>query len=333
MENERSSLVEMEKALDSMERTKRIGTKAAIISLAALVLVLCVLVVVLFAVISDLNGAAEPSRTEPETEQRSPGTTSQDEAGSGTIVVNSGVIGQICIPAYDNVPANEYADAVFMLDEMGYKYCAVGEGESLTGIDVSEHQGVIDWKRVAASGVDYAMIRLGYRGYTEGVVNRDAFFTANINGALEAGLEVGVYFFSQAISVEEALEEARFVVRALEDYDITWPVVYDWEPIADAAARTADMTPGLLNDCAQAFCEAVASMGYTPALYFNLNYGYFKYDLERFDGCELWLAEYSDAPSFYYSVQMWQYTENGSVDGVDTPVDINVSFKNYAERE
>ena len=198
----------------------------------------------------------------------------------------------------------------------------------LRGIDVSEHQHEIDWAQVAASGVDYAYVRLGYRGYTEGGLFEDPYFRANVEGALANGLQVSVYFFSQAISVQEAIEEAEYVLARIRDYNITLPVVYDWEKInGETAARTDNLDFSILNDCAVAFCDTVKNTGYEPAIYFNRHLGYYGYDLSRMTDYDFWFAlPESSFPNFYYAVDMWQYSFTEQVPGIAEPTDMNLMF-------
>lgn len=198
----------------------------------------------------------------------------------------------------------------------------------LRGIDVSEHQHEIDWAQVAASGVDYAYVRLGYRGYTEGGLFEDPYFRANVEGALANGLQVSVYFFSQAISVQEAIEEAEYVLARIRDYNITLPVVYDWEKInGETAARTDNLDFSILNDCAVAFCDTVKNAGYEPAIYFNRHLGYYGYDLSRMTDYDFWFAlPESSFPNFYYAVDMWQYSFTEQVPGIAEPTDMNLMF-------
>ena len=198
----------------------------------------------------------------------------------------------------------------------------------LRGIDVSEHQHEIDWAQVAASGVDYAYVRLGYRGYTEGGLFEDPYFRANVEGALANGLQVSVYFFSQAISVQEAIEEAEFVLERIKDYNITLPVVYDWEKInGETASRTDNLDFSILNDCAVAFCDTMKNAGYEPAIYFNRHLGYYGYDLSRMTDYDFWFAlPESPFPNFYYAVDMWQYSFTEQVPGIAEPTDMNLMF-------
>ena len=213
-------------------------------------------------------------------------------------------------------------------DRSGCPTYAGSDYQVLRGIDVSEHQHEIDWAQVAASGVDYAYVRLGYRGYTEGGLFEDPYFRANVEGALANGLQVSVYFFSQAISVQEAIEEAEYVLARIRDYNITLPVVYDWEKInGEMAARTDNLDFSILNDCAVAFCDTVKNAGYEPAIYFNRHLGYYGYDLSRMTDYDFWFAlPESSFPNFYYAVDMWQYSFTEQVPGIAEPTDMNLMF-------
>ena len=206
------------------------------------------------------------------------------------------------------------------------------EFTALRGIDVSYHQGDIDWKKVRAAGYDFAIIQVGRRGYTKGGLTEDASFADNMKGAIEAGLDVGVYFFSQAISVEEAVEEAEMTLRLIEPYrdDITMPVYYDWEKIYeyDTEPRTAGLDSGVLSDCAVAFCQAVRAEGYQPGLYFSRHTGYYGFDLTRLEDVSMWFAlPEARYPSFYYRVDAWQYSFTEMIPGISTPTDVNLFFE------
>ena len=198
---------------------------------------------------------------------------------------------------------NEYDREAFAEEDGFIVYH--GEEKASRGIDVSAHQDAIDWAAVAADGVDYAMLRVGYRGYTEGDTFLDERFYDNVAGARENGIAVGVYFFSQAISAEEAKEEAEIVLRAIEGLDITYPIVFDWEDIHQTAARTNGVDQQTLTDCAKTFCETVEAAGYTAGIYFNQIFGYQRFILPDLDQYVFWLAEYDSAPDFLYDFQMW----------------------------
>lgn len=209
-------------------------------------------------------------------------------------------------------------------------YYAGSSCTALRGVDVSEHQHDIDWARVKAAGIDYAVIRIGRRGYSEGGLFEDEYFKQNMDGALNAGLQVGVYFFSQAVTVAEALEEAELTLSLLEPYRgrVTMPVVYDWEKIYDDnTARTAGLSAATLTDCAVAYCERVKSAGYQPGVYFNRHTGYYGFDLTRIQDYHLWFAlPEARFPNFYYATDMWQYSFEESIPGIETPTDVNLFF-------
>lgn len=196
-------------------------------------------------------------------------------------------------------------------------------GESILGIDVSEHQYDIDWKQVKAAGIKFAIIRVGFRGYETGLVKPDKRALEYYQGARDAGLDIGVYFFSQATTPEEAVEEARFVLDFTAGWDLKYPVVYDWEYIS-ATARTANVDRRTLTDCSIAFCEEIRSAGRSPMVYFNRRQGnnmLYLYELEDYP---FWLAMYSYRMTYPYKVEMWQYTNEGKVPGIEGDVDINL---------
>lgn len=235
------------------------------------------------------------------------------------------------LEAIRGVPVNRYIPEGFHMDESGrvtYQQAGLSAKE---GIDVSYHQGQIDWPAVAADGIEFAIIRLGYRGYTEGALKMDVRFEENLRGALDAGLEVGVYFFSQALTPGEAEEEARFVLDALGGQELTYPVTFDWEPITPGKeARTDGMDGQTLTQCAAAFCETIRDGGYEPAVYFNQDMGYLTFDLGQLAHIPFWLAEYDSAPDFYYHFDLWQYTHEGAVNGIRGRVDRNLDFSMFA---
>ena len=229
-------------------------------------------------------------------------------------------------PSERSVPVNPYraSDYYYRND---YLACAKSE-VSRVGVDVSSHQQEIDWQAVADAGVEFAIVRVGYRGYTDGQLFADSKARQNIEGALAAGLDVGVYFFSQATSEDEAREEAWFVLDTIDGYPIRYPVLFDWEGVVDEA-RTDNVTGPEMTQFALAFCEEAANAGYKAGVYFNQSYGYNSFDLRALNSYEFWLAEYDDAQSFAYEVQLWQYDYQGRVPGIETTVDLNLCYKDY----
>lgn len=197
------------------------------------------------------------------------------------------------------------------------------------GIDVSQFQGTIDFSKVKAAGVEYAIIRCGYRGYGSGALVEDPTFTDNIEGALQNDIKVGVYFFTQAISKDEAVEEADYVINKIKPYNVTYPIVIDVEEIVGDSYRQQNLTKSELTDVIIAFCDRVKDQGYTPMIYGNLKCLIGKIDLSRLESYEKWFAYYADEPYYPYAMSMWQYSESGTIDGIEGNVDLNISFKTW----
>ena len=206
-----------------------------------------------------------------------------------------------------------------------------GAKASVRGIDVSKYQGRVDWKKVADSGVEFVIIRLGYRGMNEGTLELDPYFEYNIKGATEAGLDVGVYFFSQAITKEEAEEEADFVLDAIAAYDITYPIVFDTERVTTYDARANGLSMAERTNMCIAFCDKVGREGYTPMIYANTKYMIMGIDLEMLTKYDKWYAYYNSEITFPYNFQMMQYSDSGKIPGITGNVDLNISFIDYSK--
>ncbi len=238
-------------------------------------------------------------------------------------------------PPSNTIPTDPAEPALLPLEKNPYdrydfqydgKFLKLQYDECRVGIDVSYHQREIDWEQVAATDVELVMVRAGYRGYGKsGKLVEDELAKENIKQARKAGLDVGAYFFSQAVNVEEAEEEARMLLDIIKGLEITLPVVYDWEYIS-AEARTANVDPRTLTDCALAFCAIVEDAGYTPMVYFNTYQGNHMMYLAELKQYDFWLAWYSDRMVYPYKLRMWQYTDSGRVPGIQGNVDLNVWF-------
>lgn len=200
---------------------------------------------------------------------------------------------------------------------------------SRRGIDVSTYQGWIDWDAVAASGISFVFLRLGYRGYgPEGTIMQDEAFDSNITGAQAAGLDVGAYFFSQAVNEYEAQEEARACMEWLAPYTLQLPLVFDSEHVLDDVARTDDVSGEQFTQNAIAFCELVkAEGGYSPAIYCNLKWEAFTYDLTKLAAYPIWYADYEPLPQTPYRFTWWQYTETGYCPGIEGEVDLDIEIR------
>ena len=241
------------------------------------------------------------------------------------VEVESGFGSKMWVPLYEDLPVNPFTPEDFLDGEyQGKAYAA------LHGVDVSEHQGEIDWASVRAGGVSFAILRAGYRGYGQaGSLNADPFFPQNVSGARENGLRIGVYFFSQAVNVEEAREEAYFLLEQLRPYGpgaFSMPVYYDWEAILTEEARTDGVGGATVTDCAVAFCEVLEAAGYEAGVYVYRNLGYFTYDLRQLRAYSLWVAAAGTYPDFYYAHALWQYSFTGTVPGISGDVDLDYLF-------
>lgn len=235
-------------------------------------------------------------------------------------------------PLLEDVPLNTYDFSLLETDEeTGYK-SYTDEENGITarfGIDVSEFQGEeIDWQQVKEAGVEFVFVRLGYRAYGEGgELVLDAMYDQNVQGALSAGLDVGVYFFSQATSAAEAVEEAEFVLKHIRPYEVTGPVIYDTEEIKWDTARTDENTDQDFTNYCKVFCETVEHDGYDTMIYSNLKWMSFTLDMEELAGYDFWYADYHEIPQNPYEYKVWQYSETGVVPGINANVDLNLWFE------
>ena len=202
-------------------------------------------------------------------------------------------------------------------------YLLLQNVHSSPGVDVSAYQGKIDWTAVRNSGIEFAMIRLGYRGYESGKLVKDEYAVRNLEGARAAGLKVGAYFFSQALSTKEADEEIAFMMDVLDGFLPDMPLVLDWE-IPAASARTANMDARTLTDIQLHYCKRITEKGYQPMVYFNWHQSENLYYLSELEDYPFWLALYQDRMTYPWKVEMWQYTCTGRVPGIQGDVDINV---------
>lgn len=195
---------------------------------------------------------------------------------------------------------------------------------SVTGIDVSYYQKEIDWEKVKADGIDFAMIRLGYRGSESGDIQPDSCFKANIKGTRRAGLDIGVYFFSQATSPEEAIEEARYVVRRIRGKGVHYPVAFDMEPVNGEDDRISDLTIEERTRIADAFCKVIERNGFTPVVYGNPHWLQTHLEMGYLTDYDTWLAHYTRRTDYPHSFRIWQYSDRGRVDGIRGRVDLDI---------
>ena len=227
----------------------------------------------------------------------------------------------------EDVPKNTLEKDDFAEGPEGNLTYVGGEYKASRGVDVSQFQGDIDWQAVYDSGVRFAVLRAGGRYYGSGELYSDDKFLENLEGARSAGLRVGAYFFSQAISVEEAREEARYVLELIGDRELDLPVFFDWERVVDSDARTHALDNETLTECAVTFCEEMKAAGFGPGVYVYNDTGYHGYDLSRLQDYMLWCAGVGSYPYFYYAHAVWQYSFRGAVPGITGDCDLNMMFE------
>ncbi len=194
------------------------------------------------------------------------------------------------------------------------------------GVDVSKYQGDIDWNQVKAAGYEFAIIRVGYRGYGSGALVEDSHFRQNIQGATAAGLQVGLYFYSQAINEEEAVEEASMVLRLCSGYRLDYPIYFDTEKVAGDTGRADSLSRAERTACAVAFCETIRNAGYTAGVYSYASWFYNQLNMSNFGNYQIWIAQYRDVLDFSGRYNMWQYASNGCVPGISKLCDLNIAY-------
>lgn len=232
------------------------------------------------------------------------------------------------VPIQTEIPLHGLKQENLQVLENGrYQYVENDQVVSHMGIDVSKYQGKINWQKVAAEGVEFVFLRLGLRGYESGKLVEDETFQANIKGATEHGIKVGVYFFSQAITVEEAVEEANFVLERIAPYNIECPVVFDVEKVGSSSARMNQLTPQERTDVTIAFLDTIEAAGYKSMFYHNMETALLLLELERLKDYDRWFAYYGEELYYPYAYGVWQYSEKGRIDGISAEVDMNIAFE------
>lgn len=235
--------------------------------------------------------------------------------------------GYLTVPYNKNATKHQFNWNNLSVNSNGYYSYSDDKYESILGIDVSKFQGKIDWKKVKESGIEFAIIRLGFRGYgDEGNIVLDSSFEENAIQAEKAGIKIGIYFFSQAITEAEAIEEANYVLDKIKDKNVTYPICFDLEKIKYDTARTDNLTAEQITKMTVAFCKQIENARYTPIVYGNAKTFTTRMQLEELNNYQKWYADYQKTPLYPYEFSFWQYTETGTVNGIKGNVDINLQF-------
>ena len=221
------------------------------------------------------------------------------------------------------IEEKSYYDLDLFSMENGWMTYKDSSYKSLTGIDVSSHNQYIDWYSVKQDGIDFAMIRVGYRGAQEGILHEDAYFNTNMQAAIQNKIKVGAYFFSSAITEDEIDEEVNMVLNEIRNYKIDMPIVFDMEEF-EKGGRIDNLTQEQRTNLALRFCGKIKKAGYDPMIYGNMTWLYQNYDFEKISEYPIWLASYSSDCPMEDKFEMWQYSNIGQVNGIEGDVDINI---------
>lgn len=222
----------------------------------------------------------------------------------------------------------DYSGLVYQRPLM--KYYENNTRVSYVGVDISKTQDYVDFLELKRAGIEFVMLRLGQRGYSSGEITLDEYFMDNLKRATEAGLDVGVYFFSQAITVEEAEEEAQFVVDTISDNEIQYPVVFAMDEIPNEVSRIDSLDKMERTNIALAFMDVIRENGYFPMVYGDKEWLIQKLSLGSMTGYDVWLSQEKDIPDYPYQFVMWQYTTHGSVAGIAGDANLNICFIDYS---
>lgn len=268
-----------------------------------------------------------------ETQKETEVTTENDPSTDGkhTLVKTTGGKEEwVLISPY--LPKHEYDFTKLVCQSDLMKYYEDGKLISFVGTDISKYQDYVDFVKLKKSGVDFVMLRVGARGYGTGQLVLDEYFLDNIKRASDAGLEIGVYFFSQAITEQEAVEEANMVLENIRDYSITYPVAFDMEFISNDTARIDKLSKSEKTKIAKAFLDTVQGAGYKPMLYGNKEWLIKEIDMSKLTAYDVWLTQQADIPDYPYKFSMWQYSNAGKLDGIAGYANLNISFIDYSEK-
>ncbi len=281
------------------------------------------------------NPYTEKAEREKEEERQREEEAKNDPSTDGkhTLITNrDGSEEWVLISPY--LKKNTY-DFTKMEDKAGLKrYVENGRKTSYVGVDISKHTGKIYFPSLKAAGVDYVMIRLGSRGYSTGQITLDENFKENIEGAIEAQLDVGIYFYSQAISQDEAVQEANFVVQNLEPYrtHVKYPVAFNMGFVSNDKSRIEGLSREDKTAVTVSFLDAVRAAGYVPMVYGDKEWLLKEVDLAKLQDYDVWLSQEEEIPDYPYRYAMWQYNTDGVLNGIDGGADLNICFVSYSER-
>lgn len=271
--------------------------------------------------------------TKPASDQQSSETVENDPSTDGKhtkVEYADGSEEWVLISPY--LPKHEYDFTKLVCQTNLMKYYEDGKQVSFVGADISKYQDYVDFVKLKKAGVDYVMLRVGARGYGSGQLVLDEYFQDNIRRANDAGLKIGLYFYSQAVSVEEAVEEANMVLENIGEYQITYPVAFDMEYVENDTARVENLSKSEKTTITKAFLDTVKDAGYIPMIYGTKEWLIKRIDMSKLTEYDVWLSQQEDIPDYPYRFSMWQYSTSATIDGIAGYADLNISFVDYSEK-
>ncbi len=277
-----------------------------------------------------------PEQETKETEEKKKEETKEEPQDPSTdgkhtlVTYASGRQEWVTINPYMKKNSYDYTNLVSQNNVMKYY-----EGSRLTsflGVDISKNDGTIDFDMLKAAGVSFVMIRTGSRGYESGQLMEDELFTEHIDGALTAGLYVGLYFSSAAISKEEAEAEANMLLAQIGERKITYPIAFQMSFADNDVSRIDALTPAQRTEITRAFLDVISKAGYRPMVYGDKEWLIKEIDLAKLGDYDFWLSQPGDLPDYPYAFSMWQYSTTKSMDGISGTANVNISFIDYASK-
>lgn len=253
------------------------------------------------------------------------------EGGTKTkVTLPDGTEQWVMINAY--IPKHNYDFVGLVYQEPVMKYYDKGDAISHLGVNLNKNSGEVNFDKLKSAGVEFVMIRMGARGYQNGQITVDEKFTSYIREAREAGLEVGITFYSQAVTKEEAVEEANMVLESISANSISYPIVFDMELVSNDTSRIETLSKMTVTNIADAFCQIVKDAGYSPMIYGNKYWLLRRIDLTKLSSYDIWLSQEEDMPDYPYKFSMWEYTREGQIDGIAGDASLSISFIDYTMR-
>ncbi|MCR5477632.1 MAG: glycoside hydrolase family 25 protein [Lachnospiraceae bacterium] len=268
---------------------------------------------------------------EPENAPEEPAELPPSEDGKHTRIINrKGEEEWVLISQH--LPKNDYDYTNLVSQDEFMKYYKDSRLVSFVGIDVSKYNDYIDFVKVKRAGIDFVMIRAGVRGYGAGTVTMDEYFQENLKRATDAGLEIGVYFTSQAVTAEEVLEETTLILQEIADYEVRYPIAVEMGFVQNDTARIETLSRAEKTELTKLFLDTVSAAGYNAMIFADKEWLIKEIDLSKLTAYDVWLSQPQDLPDYPYQFTMWQYRTNGTVDGVSGIVNLDISFIDYTEK-